>query len=234
MLERSTRLERSTGLVGIMTLTIILLLSARCSRNAATGEAGNNDVTMDRIADRPIVAETLTAIITGSIRKLPEMGIFEIAPVGDEIQSTYGRTTDMNREFRRGIFEFQIPKDYQALQYAQLIIVESRATSSYPMPPDAHTLSYYNADTLLTLEDYNRRASKFLPIVTDVNDSTKVFVFNVTGLVREYAGKSLGFRVKLDVDSIYGGIGFLGSGFLGTSCSSPNIIVQRAPFADER
>jgi len=227
-------MERRKTLVRVMALIVLVLLSARCGRDEITGEPDRPEATSHQEAVKNVVAETLTAKITGSIRKLPELGIFEIAPVGDEIQSTYFRTTDMNREFRRGIFEFQIPKDYQALQYAQLIIVESRATSSYPMPPDAHTLSYYNADTLLTLEDYDRRASDLMPIVTDVNDSTKVFVFNVTALLREYAGKDLGFRVKLDADSTCKGMGFLGSGFLGTSCSSPNIIVQRAPFADER
>src|SRR6185503_9410433 len=61
---------------------------------------------------------------TGTVRRLPEMGILERAPVMANIQSSYSRTTDLNREFRRGFLEFAIPAVEGSILNARLILAE--------------------------------------------------------------------------------------------------------------
>lgn len=149
-----------------------------------------------------------------TIRKLPELGVFERVGigVGDDFQSSYFRTTTLNRELRRGIAEFSIPS--ATILSATLVLRETRATVAPPLPPDVHNLiSYTPADLAVTTDDYDRAGTAVGTFSTDNNDPTQTFTFDVTALAVAAAGGTLGFRAQLAVDPDYSGFGFLGSGF---------------------
>src|SRR5206468_1497784 len=86
-------------------------------------------------------AQPLDPIAVGTVRRLPELGVFDVATVGNEVQSTYFRTTTVNREFRRGIAEFDVPAG--PILGATLVLAETRATVAAPMPPDLHQVTAY-------------------------------------------------------------------------------------------
>jgi hypothetical protein len=146
------------------------------------------------------------------------MGILDIAPVGDAIQSTYFKTTADNREFRRGIFEFKIPEFQGTVTEARLIFAECGGWISQPVPPDLHNLSYYLADSHVTTEDYNRPATLLASFETDENDTVQqVLSFDLKSVIGEFSGKELGFRIELALDTAYAVDGSLGAGFMGDS-----------------
>ena len=155
----------------------------------------------------------LTSQASGTVRHLPELNISENAPVARDIQSTYFKTTDLNREFRRGIFEFSVPEFLGEILEANLILEESRAIISSPVPPDTHILSYYTADLEVTSDDYNRSTTYFESFETDANDSQGEFIFDVTSLINEFEEANLGFRVELSIDTTFDEIKNFGSGF---------------------
>lgn len=161
-------------------------------------------------------AQTIDPGAAGTIRRLPELGIFESLGSGaDRIQSSYFRTTDVNREFRRGIAEFSIPSG--TILAATLVLSETRGTVSYPFPPDLHHVTGYSpADLDVTLADYDRAGVAVGSMETDANEETKTFTFDVTSLVTAAAGGTIGFRVQLDVDPAEAGFLPLGSEFAVT------------------
>ena len=159
--------------------------------------------------------------VTGSIRSLP----LEPAPVGGMIQSTYFRTTLGNKEFRRGFAEFQIPAFATSVQKATLVLTESRGWTAYPLPPDVHELSFYPADLVVSVEDYDRPTTLIATLETDANEDTRVFTFDVTTILRMFQGGNLGFRVKLALDPTLDIYGFAGSGFGELSTTPPRIEV---------
>ena len=161
---------------------------------------------------------------SGTIRLLPELGIFGEAPVGTAVQSTYFKTTIVNREFRRGFFEFEIPKVQGEILKATLILTETRAQVSRPIPPDVHELSYYHpADLIVNIDDFDRPTYFLTTFETDGNLPPQTFSFDITNLLIEFEGSSLGFRVKLTVDPTYEGMGWLGSGFGSLWANPPRI-----------
>lgn len=169
-------------------------------------------------ADTTLLPEAL-----GSIRLLPEMGIFEPAPVGTTVQSNYFRTTAENREFRRGFIEFDLPWESVSAASATLVLTETRGWTSTPLPPDPHELAYYVADGAVTTEDYDRPAVRCATFETDNNEPTAVFAFDITPLVHRYAGLRLGFRVKLAADPEIFHMGFAGSQFGERYAAPPEI-----------
>jgi hypothetical protein len=171
--------------------------------------------------------------VTGSIRNLPGFGILGPAPVGGAIQSTYFRTTLQNTEFRRGFIEFQIPSFNSSVQKATLVLTEDRATVSFPLPPDTHELSFYAADLVVSVDDFDRPTTPVASFQTDANEPTGVFSFDVTAIVAQFQGQSLGFRVKLALDPTLDIFGFAGSAFgeLGQGTFSPRIEVTFGPAA---
>jgi len=166
-------------------------------------------------------ASTLIPQATGTIRSLPELGILERAPVANDIQSTYFRTTDENREFRRGIFEFAIPEPTTPILFATLVLPEGGGWSATPLPPDTHVLSFYAADLSVDVSDYDRPAHLVGCFETDVNIAGERAAFDITSIVRGYAGAALGFRVQLLADPGYSQTGFLGADFQSPVSGDP-------------
>ena len=156
---------------------------------------------------------TILAAATGTVRSMPEFGILERAPVGDDIQSTYFRTTAQNREFRRGFAEFLIPEIPGHVVSATLVIAEGGGWVSAPRDPDRHALSYYLADLSVDVADYDRPARLLGCFDTDQNLEHERFAFDVRHLVRTYQGGDLGFRIRLLVDPTYASMDSLGADF---------------------
>ena len=164
---------------------------------------------------------TLLPTATGTIRSLPELGILERAPVADEIQSTYFRTTPENREFRRGFVEFAVPEYPRRVLSAILVLPEGGGWSGAPQPADTHTLSYYPADLSVDVSDYDRPARPVGCFETDVNVAGERAAFDVTDLIRRYAGAGLGFRVRLLDDPAQTRMAALGADFQSPYSGDP-------------
>lgn len=150
----------------------------------------------------------------GTVRLMPELDVFGIAPVGGAIQSKYFRTTDVNREIRRGMFEFQIPDYEEEIAGATLLLSESGGWTSHPMPPDEHSLSFYEADGVITVEDFDRPSTLIRTLVTDPNEDNGRWSIEITDIVTQYVGGKLGFRIQLlndldiDIEDGWAGTGF--------------------------
>jgi len=148
------------------------------------------------------------------------MGILEGGGVDGDAQSSYFRTTDMNREFRRGFAEFVIPS-FTDVFSGRIVLRETRAGTSFPLPPDRHELSYYtDVDLFVDTSDFDRPTTPLGTFETDGNLPTQKFEFDASRLVTQLRGAKLGFRVKLETDPTYEGMGFLGSAFSGSSTPS--------------
>ncbi len=179
-------------------------------------------------ADRAAGDQAILPAATGTVRYLPEMGIKERAPVGDMVQSDYFRTTEQNREFRRGFAEFAIPDFGGRLQSATLVLTETRGWTSYPLPPDTHDVSFYWADLAVTTADYDRETTYCASFQTDANEPTSVFRIDVTNVVARFQGQDLGFRAKLAADPEITFMGFAGSQFGELYNLPPTIEVRLA------
>jgi len=182
-----------------------------------------------KVSSAPDADFVLLPTATGTVRSLPEMRILERAPVADDVQSTYFRTTLGNREFRRGFFEFDLPAEPARISSAVLVLTETRGWVSNPMPPDLHELSFYAADGAVTTEDYDRPTLRCASFETDVNEPTAVFAFDVTALLRRFDRQGLGFRVKLAGDPQLDFMGFAGSDFGTLHNLAPQIRVVLKP-----
>ena len=160
--------------------------------------------------------------VTGSVRYLPQIGLLEPAPVGGLIESTFWQLNLL--EFRRGFAELQIPAFETSVRKATLVLTETAGPISDPMPPDTHELSFYAADLVVSVEDYDRPTTPIATFQTDANGPAGVFTFDVTAVLAQFRGKGLGFRVKLTCDPQCGG-GFGGSQFGELSTIPPRIEV---------
>lgn len=170
-------------------------------------------------------AQTLDPAAAGTIRSFPELGIFDVvgAPGADFVSSTYFRTSDVNREFRRGIVEFSVPS--ATILSATLVLAEFRPTVTAPVPPDEHHLTaYMPADLEVTTADYDRAGTAVGTFLTDANLEQQTFTFDVTALAAAAAGGTLGFRVQLAIGPEYSDFVNFGSAFritLGIVTPSP-------------
>lgn len=184
--------------------------------------------------DPSLVTDAIVPAATGTISFLPELGILRPAPIGNAIQSTYRRSTALNREFRRGFLEFSIPDFDGSLESATLVLTEQRATSSFPQPPDIHELGSYDADLVVDTSDYDVSTSPVAEFETDSNLEEQSFSFVITALVNQYKGRKLGLRIKLSVGPDYFGEGFLGTGIQSGSQGSPaRIILVRSNTTEQ-
>lgn len=142
----------------------------------------------------------------GTIQSIPKLGVFGIAPVGEEVQSSYFRSNGVNEEFRRGIAEFYIPGDVRS---AVLQFREHRGWTSYPLPSDSHLIEAYPGNLELDPEDFGERAVLVGRFDTDPNlEPSFANVYDLTKPVQEIGGGKLGLRF-----SIEGGVGS-GTSFL--------------------
>lgn len=171
---------------------------------------------------------TLLADVTSSIRHLPEMGILEGGGVWGDLQSTYFRTTGTNREFRRGFAEFIVPDLPDGFRSARIVLRETRASISLPVPPDRHELSFYaDADLVVDPSDFDQPTSPVGAFETDANLGTQTFEFDVTSVVTQQRGSTLGFRVKLESDPAETGFRSQGSAF-NRSSTPPGVVIELA------
>lgn len=177
---------------------------------------------------------SLTPSASGTIRFFPDFSppLLGLAPVGNAIQSTYFKTTATNREFRRGFFEFAIPA---CVTSATLTLTENRGVISAPVPPDTHSLSYYqDADLVITTADFDRPTTSITTFDTDANLVPQILSFDVSEVAAQSSAANLGFRVKLAVDPAFAGFGSLGSQFqvsLTVGCSPSDLLSDVSALA---
>jgi len=174
-----------------------------------------------------LLAATVSPVASGTVEYFPYFGIYQM-PVGDTIQSTCAQTTPTNLAYRRGFMEYLVPSLPGKVARATLVVVDRGGSANVPVPPVIHHLSYYDADLAATLGDYTRPATQLTTFETDGNRVPQTFRFDVTNLVRQYAGRALGFRIQMESDPLgacpdYGGTGF------GSLYNSPPVLeIQRA------
>jgi hypothetical protein len=136
----------------------------------------------------------------GTIQSIPRLGVFDVAPVGSEVQSSYFKSNSVNEEFRRGIAEFYVPGEITS---AVLQFREHRGWTSYPLPADTHNIEVYPANLELTPEDFNTRAILAGTFVSDPNlEPSFSNAYDLTKAVQEIGAGKLGVRF-----SIEGGVG---------------------------
>ena len=164
---------------------------------------------------------------TGYARHFPELGVRDASP-GSGVQSRYRKTTAVNREFRRGLFEFALPEIQKPIVNAILIYEGDLGfPSDSPAPTIVHELSYHQpADLVIDMADYDRPTTFLGLVETDLNWARQAFAVDVTDLVRQYKGDTLGFRIKLAVDPDYDEIGGVGWAFGISNYRPPQIVVQ--------
>lgn len=149
----------------------------------------------------------LPTIVLAQERVLPQVtGTLEVGkllPVLDYVQSTCHTVPP-----RRGFVEFIVPSLPGHIGKATLVLTETRGTTSYPMSPNTHELSYYEGDLVLDGSDFDKPTTLITTFQTDANDPTATFRFDVTKIVRKgrhggqaFEGRILGFRVKLAQES---------------------------------
>jgi hypothetical protein len=168
----------------------------------------------------------LRPVVSGTIRYFPELGVLEAAPLCSEIQSTFFKTTEVNREFRRGFLEFAVPEIDGEIQRATLILGESRGWTAQPLPADLHEISYYPADLEVTADDFGQSTTPLDTFETDPNLQPAQFSFDVTSLVNEFRGKELGFRIKLALDPLQDQACWQGSEFGSLSAVTPSLEIS--------
>lgn len=202
-------------------LASFALAASGCSREVPTSPprpiqspAAIEDTTTTDIGPNHRLAIAVFPVATSFIRRLPELGIMDGGGTDGDMQSSYFRTTDTNREFRRGFTEFEIPRFPGRLLRATLVLRENRASVADPRPPDLHELSTYtDVDLDITVADFDRPTTPLATFETDANLVVGTFQFDVTDLVAPLRGARLGFRVKLAVDPTETGFIPLGTAF---------------------
>jgi hypothetical protein len=181
---------------------------------------------------------TILPSATGTIAFFPEFGLWG-TPVGDDIQSTFFRTTPVNREFRRGFLEFVIPREFVLSRSGGTIVSATLLLSdecggcgwiSFPTPPDAHEIGCYAADLVVETNDYHVGTMPVATFETDANVFPENFSIDVREVVEQFRGGNVGFRIKLAVDPEYFGEGHLGSGFANNNSGSPARIVITSSY----
>jgi hypothetical protein len=216
-----------------LAVTLVFLLLAplsACGRDLPTSSGIGARARIGGAGHPGLDASSTTLLApqaSGTLRHLPEMGVLDIAPVASDLQSSYFRTTETNREFRRGVAEFAIPDFSGDILAAKLVLRENRAVVGSPeLPPDHHELSFYtDVDLVVDPSDFDRPSSSVATFDTDGNLQMQTFEFDVTELVTRMKGSRLGFRVKLADDPTYSGMGFQGTAF-SPSSDPPGVTLE--------
>ena len=221
--------RRRSRIAAVIASTLMTPLALGCSRDMPTStasvrtkpEAGGPTAPASGSVDFALLSDA-----TSSIRSLPEMGILDGGGVWGDLQSDYFRTTASNREFRRGFAEFSVPALGEGFRSARLVLRETRATISLPVPPDRQELSCYtDADLVVDAGDFDRPTSPVGTFETDANLETQTFAFDVTRVLERQRGSTLGFRVKLEADPVETGFGSKGSAFSRAS-TPPGVVIE--------
>ena len=144
--------------------------------------------------------EMIRPTAQGTIQSIPRLGVFGVAPVGNEVQSSYFRTNSVNEEFRKGIAEFYVTGEITS---AVLQFREHRGWTSYPLPADHHQIEVYPANLELDPEDFGERGVVVGTFDSDPNlEPTFANNYDLTKAVQQVGGGKLGLRFSLE-----GGIG---------------------------
>lgn len=157
---------------------------------------------------------TLSPRVVGTIVDFPNLHYRYVQ--NGVLYSTCFDTTGENLEFRRGYMEFDVPVRSKRVISATLTITETRGGwTATPLPPDVHELSFYPADLVVDLADYDARAVPLASFETDSNDPIELrkIRFDVTSAIRIARQDKVGFRIKLQVDPNGGCPTFAGSTF---------------------
>lgn len=163
---------------------------------------------------------------SGTIRNFPELAILEVAPTSNDLQSAYAKTTETNRQFLRGVAEFEIPDFGGTILSARLVLHETGGSTATPQAPDEHSLSSYtDVDLTVSVNDFDRATTPVATFETDVNVPDESFEFDVTSLVVPSEGGRLGFRVKLTADPMANDISNRGATF-APSTTPPGISLE--------
>ena len=132
----------------------------------------------------------------GTIQSMPRLGVFGIAPVGTEVQSSYFRSNSVNEEFRRGIAEFYVPGEVAS---AVLQFREHRGWTSYPLPSDSHQIEAYPGNLELDPEDFGERGVLVGRFDTDPNlEPTFANSYDLTKAVQQVGAGKLGVRFSIE------------------------------------
>jgi hypothetical protein len=180
------------------------------------------------VAAQPDSVTTNYPVASGTLSYLPELCFLDRAPVGDDVQSVYFKTTSLNRELRRGYIEFRALNVKGYLRRATLVLYEWRGVSRAPVPPVIHELSFYSADLAITTNDFTQTKNPLLFFRTDENEDPKVFEFDVTRAVLETEAKPIGFQIKVNQDTQIENENSFGTGFEPASSrdQSPRLILE--------
>ena len=131
----------------------------------------------------------------GTVQSVPKLGIFGVAPVGSEVQSSYYRSNGVNEEYRRGIAEFYVPGGADA---AVLHFREHRGWTSEPLPADTHLIEVYPGNLELEIDDFDARAALAGRFETDPNlEPSFSNAYDVTKALQEI-GPKFGVRFQLE------------------------------------
>lgn len=220
----------------MIALAILVFSVPSCSHETPTAPTGSDRRALPQsstipsaepLGARPGAVTFLEPDAISSIRHLPEMDILDegyraggTPGVDGDMYSTYFRTTATNREFRRGFAEFAIPR-FTDVFSARVVLRETRATMSRPVPQDRHELSYYtDVDLFVNTGDFDRPTLPLATFETDANLEDGTFDFDVSRLVSDLRGARLGLRVKLETDPFEASFVPLGSAFARNSTPS--------------
>jgi hypothetical protein len=206
---------------------LLLLITQLLVMPASTVWPGESIETASGMASQAPPAEiVLSPKATGTIAFYPELRLFQM-PVGSALQSVYFKTTTLNRSFRRGFIEFELPEIAGPVQQAHLILTENRGWTSFPKPAVAHELSFYRADLKVTHDDYFRATSPLFYFETDENEPTKIITADVTRALTEITEGPIGFRIKLRPDPEYNHEDSFGTGFHSIdSGATPRLVIK--------
>lgn len=185
------------------------------------------------VAAAPAMAGTATMTLhpkaAGTVTRFPNFNLTYVQSDSD-IQSTCFDTTGENLEFRRGFMEFRLPVPNHVIVRATLKLTETRGVTTFPFPPDVHELSSYPADLVVDETDYDASTHEVTTFETDMNDDPSLsnLTFDVTDAVRQSRGKTIGFRIKLqiDPDAPCAQLQSAGSSFGGLSAGQPTLEIE--------
>jgi len=154
-------------------------------------------------------------VASGTIRLLPELGIHDVAPIGNEVASDYWKTTDSNRTFRRGIVEFSVPAGVTGQSMAVVRFTANHVEYVPPVPPVTHLLSTIPGDGIVSIEDFDAGAIVIGNFQTDANAAfgDEVFEFSVVDYIPKQGGY-FALRVELDLPPDFAEFWSDGSGFV--------------------
>jgi hypothetical protein len=181
-----------------------------------------------QVAAAGTATTSIQAQVLGTVTDFPNFGLLFVRDNGRMLSGCFD-TTGENLEFDRGFMEFAMPVVPKRVVKATLTITETRnAMTTTPLPPDVHELAVYPADLVISPEDYDAPAALISTFETDGNDppDLRQFTFDVTDAIHLLKKKTVGFRIKLQIDPAGPCIDFAGSEFDDVSIARPTLEIE--------